>query len=67
VAYKTKEIVPNIFVTFSREKGKDANKIFAEACTSFDHHTKDETIKQYGPKIVDFWQKGEAKAYYVAK
>jgi hypothetical protein len=67
VAYKTGEVVPNIFVTFSREKGKDANKIFAEACTSFDHHKQPETEKLFGKDIINFWQKGEAKAYYVTK
>ncbi|KAF2429122.1 hypothetical protein EJ08DRAFT_662077 [Tothia fuscella] len=45
-------------VAFSRQKNGKANAIFAEVCTTFDHHKNIAAVK-------DFWEKGVAKAYYV--
>jgi hypothetical protein len=51
------------FVTFSRQKKGDQKQIFAEVCTSFDHHAKLPNTKE-AEEAKDFWQKGVAKAYF---
>jgi hypothetical protein len=45
-------------VTFSRQKNGNQKSIFAEVCSTFDHHTN-------MPAVRDFWEAGVAKAYYV--
>jgi hypothetical protein len=45
-------------VTFSRQKNGKPTAIFAEVCTTFDHHDKIQAVR-------DFWERGVAKAYYV--
>jgi hypothetical protein len=45
-------------VTFSRQKAGNQKNIYAEVCTTYDHH------KNLGP-VKDFWQRGVAKAYFV--
>jgi len=47
-------------VTFSREKSKNPNNIFAEVCSTFDHHKSSPF-----PEIREYWENGVAKAYYV--
>ena len=44
-------------VTFSRQKNGNQKNIFAEVCSTFDHHNN-------MPAVRDFWQRGVAKAYY---
>lgn len=67
VDFLTDKVAPEVFVTFSRENKKDPNKIFAEVCSSFKHHEKEETKLIFGKEIVNFWQNGVAKAYDVTK
>jgi hypothetical protein len=45
-------------VTFSRQKNGNPKNIFAEVCSTFDHHNN-------MPAVRDFWENGVAKAYYV--
>lgn len=45
-------------VSFSRIKGQDAKNIYAEVCSTFNHHT-------IFPGLEDYWYRGEAKAYFV--
>jgi hypothetical protein len=45
-------------VTFSRQKNGNPKSIYAEVCSTFDHH------KNMGP-VREFWENGVAKAYYV--
>jgi hypothetical protein len=45
-------------VTFSRQKTGNPRNIYAEVCSTFDHHA-------LLPAVGDFWQRGDAKAYYV--
>jgi hypothetical protein len=45
-------------VTFSRQKTGNKKNIFAEVCSTFDHH-------KAIPVVRDFWENGVAKAYYV--
>jgi hypothetical protein len=45
-------------VTFSRSKAGGTKAIFAEVCTTFNHH-------DLLPTYSDFWERGVAKAYYV--
>jgi hypothetical protein len=50
-------------VTFSREKGKDPKRIYAEVCSSFGHH---EAKEFEGNKAVrEWWENGVARAYFV--
>jgi hypothetical protein len=44
-------------VTFSRQKNGNPKNIFAEVCTTYDHH---KSI----PAVRDFWERGVAKAYF---
>jgi hypothetical protein len=45
-------------VTFSRQAKGPANNIFAEVCSTYDHHKN-------MPEVREFWERGVAKAYYV--
>ena|ERR1700761_684053 len=45
-------------VTFSRIKGGNPKSIYAEVCSTFDHHGR-------MPGISDYWERGVPKAYYV--
>jgi hypothetical protein len=45
-------------VTFSRQKTGNPKSIFAEVCTTFNHHDNMPTVR-------DFWERGVAKAYFV--
>ncbi|KAF2663529.1 hypothetical protein BT63DRAFT_461255 [Microthyrium microscopicum] len=46
-------------VTFSRIAGSNPNSIYAEVCSTFEHHEK------LVPSFNGFWERGVAKAYYV--
>jgi hypothetical protein len=45
-------------VTFSRIKGGGAKNIYAEVCSTYNHH-------DLFPGLGDFWERGVAKAYYI--
>jgi hypothetical protein len=45
-------------VTFSRQKNGNPKNIYAEVCSTFDHHKN-------MPSVRDFWEAGVPKAYYV--
>jgi hypothetical protein len=46
-------------VTFSRQSAGDKTKIYAEVCSTFNHH---DNMKE---EIQNFWQRGVVKAYFV--
>jgi hypothetical protein len=46
-------------ITFSRQSKGNVKNIFAEVCSSFDHH------KDMPASIQTFWSNGIAKAYFV--
>jgi hypothetical protein len=45
-------------VTFSRKKGGNPKNIYAEVCSTYDHHDA-------LPGLGDYWERGVAKAYYI--
>jgi hypothetical protein len=45
-------------VTFSRQKNGNQKSIFAEVCSTYDHHKNI-------PIVREFWENGVAKAYFV--
>jgi len=45
-------------VAFSRQKNGNPMNIYAEVCSTNDHH-------ENMPSVRDFWERGVAKAYYV--
>jgi hypothetical protein len=44
-------------VSFSRQKNGNPKNIYAEVCSTYDHHKNI-------PAVRDFWQRGVAKAYF---
>jgi hypothetical protein len=44
-------------VAFSRAKGANAKSVYAEVCSTYNHH-------DIFPGFADFWERGVAKAYY---
>jgi hypothetical protein len=44
-------------VSFSRTKGGSRTSIYAEVCSTYNHH-------DIFPGLGDFWERGVAKAYY---
>jgi hypothetical protein len=44
-------------VSFSRAKGGNTSNVYAEVCSTFDHHT-------VFPELGDYWERGVAKAYF---
>ena len=50
------------FVTFSRQKAGNSRNIYAEVCSTFDHH---KAFSGLAPGLTEFWEHGVAKAYYI--